>query len=67
MAQRDRVLNYIQSNGSITALQAMQDLGVIDLAGRIRDLRRSGVNVASTPMVVKNRFGEKCHIVRYEL
>lgn len=67
MSQRDRVFDYIMDNGSITALDAMRDLGIIDLAGRVRDLRQLGFAVKSTPEVVKNRFGEKCRIVRYTL
>ena len=67
MTQRERGLDYLRENGSMTALDGIRELGIIDLAGRIRDLRRSGYEVKSTPETVKNRFGEICWIARYSL
>lgn len=37
--QLDKVLKYIQVYGSITALQAMQELKIYRLAARIKELR----------------------------
>ena len=37
MKQTERILKYINDFGSITSLQAMQDLGVMRLASRITD------------------------------
>mgnify|MGYP003645011063 CR=1 FL=1 len=37
--QQDKVLRYIQTRGSITALQAMQELRIYRLAARINELR----------------------------
>lgn len=56
MTQRERVHDYLVRNGSMTALDGVKDLGIIDLAGRIRDLRKLGVDVKSTPETVTNRF-----------
>lgn len=67
MTQRDRVFDYLAEHGSITALDAMREFGIIDLAGRVRDLRKLGFDVVSTPETVVNRFGEPCRIVRYSL
>lgn len=67
MTQRERVHDYLKRNGSMTALDGVTYLGIIDLAGRIRDLRKLGVAVKSTPETVVNRFGEPCRIVRYSL
>ena len=67
MTQRERVHDYLKRNGSMTALDGVTYLGIIDLAGRIRDLRKLGVDVKSTPETVTNRFGESCWIVRYSL
>ncbi len=65
--QTQRVLDYIQEFGSITQLDALQDLGVMRLASRISDLKRQGYPITSTIEPVKNRYGEKCHIKRYSL
>lgn len=65
--QNERILNYINIFGSITQLDALQDLGVMRLASRISDLRSLGYPIISNTEVVKNRFGEKCHIKRYRM
>ena len=38
MTQAQRVLRYMEDNGSITAAEAMEHLGVMRLAARIFDL-----------------------------
>ena len=65
--QNERILDYIARFGSITQLEALQDLGVMRLASRISDLRSEGYPITSTIETVKNRFGEKCHIKRYKM
>lgn len=65
--QNERILDYIARFGSITQLEALQDLGVMRLASRISDLRSEGYPITSTIETVKNRFGEKCHIKRYSM
>ena len=65
--QSERVLSYIEEFGSITQLEALQDLGVMRLASRISDLRKNGHNITSKTEPVKNRWGETCHIKRYRL
>lgn len=67
MTQRERVLRYLQLHGSITAADAVRDLGVACLAERVRDLRERGHSIKSIPETVVNRFGEPCRIVRYTL
>lgn len=65
--QNERILDYINRFGSITQLDALQDLGVMRLASRISDLRSLGYPIVSEIETVKNRYGEKCHIKRYKL
>ncbi len=65
--QNQRILDYITENGSITQLEALQELGIMRLASRISDLRRLGYPINSKMETVKNRFGEKCSIKRYSL
>lgn len=66
-SQRDRVLEYIKKHGSITALEAMNDLGVMRLASRISDLRKAGHFIKSEMISVCNRFEEECKVARYTL
>lgn len=63
--QNERIIDYIQKFGSITQLQALQDLGVMRLASRMSDLKRLGYQVVSKKETVTNRFGEKTPIARY--
>lgn len=67
LTQNERVLVYIEENGSITQLEALNDLGVFRLASRISDLRKLGYPITSKMETVKNRFGENCKIKRYSL
>ena len=63
--QAKRVLDYIREFGSITQLEALNELGVMRLASRISDLKRAGYIIESKPEAVLNRYGEKCYIKRY--
>lgn len=67
VTQAERVLDYISKYGSITQLQALQDLGVMRLASRITDLKKQGYPITSEVETVKNRFNEKCYIKRYSM
>lgn len=62
-----RVLKYLKENESITAMEALNELGIFRLASRICDLRQSGVEISNQWKEVENRFGEKCRIKEYFL
>ena len=65
--QCNRVLAYIEKHGSITQLEALMELGVMRLASRISNLRKSGYEIDCEWVEVTNRFGEKCRIKSYSL
>ena len=65
--QNERIIDYMERFGSITPIEALQDLGVMRLASRISDLRSRGVPIIGEMIEVKNRFGEKGHVKRYRL
>lgn len=65
--QAERVLSYMEENGSITQLDALQDIGVMRLASRISDLKKMGYPIKSDVEAVKNRYEETCYIKRYSL
>jgi hypothetical protein len=67
MTQTDRVLDYLQRFGSITALEALRDLGIMHLSSRITDMRRQGYAVKREMIEVKNRFGETTRVARYTM
>jgi hypothetical protein len=53
--------------GSISTLEAFNDLGVARLASRIHDLRQQGYNIESEVKTAKNRFGENTSFKIYRL
>lgn len=54
MKQTEKVLEYIEKNGSIDAWRAMNELGIMRLASRIADLKADGVPIAK---VMKSKRG----------
>ena len=66
--QSDRVLRYMQTQGSITRAQAMADIGVANLTAVIDYLRHT-VGVPIKPNFVKgtNRYGEKITYAKYSI
>lgn len=65
ISQNQRVLEYIEEHGSITQLEALQDLGVMRLASRISDLRRCGIPIKKEMQKSKNRYGEPVRFASY--
>lgn len=67
MTQCDRIIKYINDFGSITTMQAFNDLGVTRLASRINDLKNMGYSFDSEFVTGKNRYGEKVSYKKYSL
>ena len=63
----DMVLEYMERFGSITQLEALQDLGCMRLASRISDLRQQGIAIGRRMKTSKNRYGEDVHFAEYFL
>ena len=62
--QEQRVIEYIRETGSITQLEALQQLGVMRLASRISDLKRQGYAIRRDTVPIKTRYGNT-YIARY--
>ena len=63
--QAKRVLEYIEQHGSITQIEALNEIGVMRLASRISDLRKQGEDIGSKMVKVQNRYGETCRVKQY--
>lgn len=57
MTQNEKVLDYIRTQGSITAMEAFKNLGITRLSARIYDLRRSGVKIVQERKFCKTKSG----------
>lgn len=67
ITQRDRVINYIREFGSISSWEAYKDLGITQLATRIKELKEQGYEFKTKWESSTNRFGEKTDYKRYYL
>lgn len=65
--QTERLLSYLQQNGSIDPMTAWVELGVYRLGARIFDLKAAGHNITTGTKKVKNRFDEDCRVALYTL
>lgn len=63
--QCQRILQYIDENGSITQIEALRELGCMRLASRMCDIKKMGYPVRKTTEVSKNRYGEPVHFAKY--
>ena len=65
MNQRELILEYITRFGSITPMQAFNDLGITKLATRISEMRRDGMEFDIEIVSSKNRFNRTVHYAKY--
>ena len=65
MTQQQRIMKYIDDFGSISPMEAIQDLGITKLATRISELIDAGVGIMKEDERSKNRYGETVRYKRY--
>lgn len=65
--QRQKIINYIREFGSITSLDACRDLGIMQFATRIKELKEEGYEFRTEWESSKNRYGEKVDFKRFYL
>lgn len=66
--QQERVLKYMQDFGSISSLEAFQDLGVTRLSAIIHTLRhKKGYVIKADRESCKNRWNEPVWYARYTM
>ena len=62
-----KVLQYIEEHGSISRAEAMNRIGVYCLPERVRDLRKSGIDIKGERTFEINSAGQKKYFTRYSL
>ena len=60
-----RVFDYMKDFGSITTLEACNDLGETRLSARIFELKDKGFDISFEWVEILNRYKEKCRVKRY--
>jgi hypothetical protein len=64
---KTRVIKYIKTYGSITPIQAINDLGNTRLSATIFELKELGWNFETELIKVQNRFGRTTNVAKYSL
>ena len=67
MTQQEMILKYIQDYGSISSFQAYADLGITQLATRIKELKAKGYTFCTEHQISVNRYGKPVHFVKYSI
>lgn len=67
MAQTDRILAHLKSEGTLRPFEAWRELGIYRLASRINDLRKAGHKINTKKVEVINQWGEIIYIAEYSL
>lgn len=67
MAQKERVLDYLERFGSISSKEAFEDLGITRLSDVVFKLKKDGYEFDTDIEHGENRFREKTHYARYSL
>lgn len=67
ITQRDRVLDYIKTHGSITRMESAYYIGCFELAARICELEKVGYEFDKRRVKVKTRYGDMISVTKYTL
>lgn len=67
MTQQQRIMQYMRDFGSISPMEAFQDLGITKLATRISELTRGGQVILRDMVTARNRYGDVVRFMRYRL
>ena len=65
--QKYRLYNYLKEGNKISTFNAMYDLGIADLQGVIRDIKKEGIEINSEYKQVQTRFGGTATVKEYRL
>ena len=67
MSKKEKVLNYLKANKTITQLEALKMWWDWRLSASIYTLRREGYNIASEHLTVQKADGTKGYVAKYTL
>lgn len=65
--QNGRLLNWLQTRGPVTQLDAFNSLGICRLSERVRELERLGYVIEHSTVTVPARDGKTAHVTQYAL
>ena len=65
--QTQKILQYLENFGSISSYEAVVELGITQLAARLRNLEDDGYVFNRETIKGKNRLGEDARYIKYSL
>lgn len=66
-SQTETVIEHIKQHGSINAMEALSQYGIMRLAARVMDARESGVPIMTVMVSGRNRYGEAVRYADYRM
>ena len=67
LTQKDRVLAYIRTHGSVTRMESAYYIGCFELAARINELEKAGYKFNKKRIKVKTKYGDTISVTKYSL
>lgn len=67
MTQEKAVQQHLHTFGSITSWEAIERYGATRLSAIIYNLRKAGLDIETTNLTVKNRYGNATTVAKYVL
>jgi hypothetical protein len=67
MTQKEEILDYIKTYGSITPMEAWNELLITKLATRVSEMRKKGMEFKIEYIKKKNIYGRTVRYARYSL
>ena len=67
MTKHDKVLEHLQTKGSITSLEAIENYGATRLSAIIFNLKKKGYKIKTENINFTDRFGDRTHYAKYVL
>ena len=65
--QCTRLVKFIEMYGSVSTIQAIVELGIINPSARVMELKAAGFPIVTTMTEGRNRFDEPCRYAVYTL
>lgn len=63
--QKQRLMQWFRNGLKITSLQALDELGILQLSARLCELENIGVPISRERIQVVNRYGQDVRVMRY--
>lgn len=64
-SQKKRLMAFFRTGQKITSLEALDELGILQLSARLCELENIGVPISRERIQIVNRYGQDVRVMRY--